>query len=233
MNDLQKAFVLHSRAYLETSALVDLLTQQSGHVCVIAKGARAAKSSWKGLLQLFVPLVVNWYGRGELPVLKTVEAYERSLYLTDRNAMLSGFYLNELLMRVLPRFDVCEGIFDLYEETVKHLNDLGSLQISLRRFEKELLRELGYELQLDEEANSRQKIKPDRKYIFSTKNDFYCLESVSRPDEIAIFKGRSLLAIAQDDYTDLEVLKDAKRLMRLAFRPLLGNKILKSRNLFV
>lgn len=229
MSNLQKAFVLHSRDYLETSMLVELFTRQSGRLCVIARGGRRAKSSWKGLLQLFVPLIVTWYGRGELPILKTVEAYAQSLCLTHHHALWSGFYLNELLMRVLPRFDVCEGIFDLYEETVKHLDDINSLQVSLRRFEKTLLKELGYELQFNEEANSKQKIKPDQKYIFSAENGFYCTElDELRSEEKTVFSGKSLLAIAQDDYTDRKVLRDAKRLMRLAFKPLLGNRTLKS-----
>ena len=104
-NDLQKAFVLHARAYHETSVLVDLITQRLGRVCVIAKGVRTPKSSWRGLLQPFVPLFVSWSGRGELPILKIAEACGSMICLKHR-FLLDGFYINELLMRILPRWAV-------------------------------------------------------------------------------------------------------------------------------
>jgi DNA repair protein RecO (recombination protein O) len=221
--NLQKAFVLHTRAYHETSVLVDLLTQKSGRICLIAKGVRSLKSSLKEILQPFIPLVINWYGRGELPTLRTAEIYGKP-----------GFYLNELLMRVLPRMDPCEEIFNIYFKTIEDLSSEKSEQIPLRRFEKFLLKALGYELQLTHEATSNKEIIPDKHYIFPVNYGFSSIEpkTSSSCERKFIFSGKNLLAIARDDYSDPSTLYDAKRLMRLALEPLLGNKPLKSRELF-
>jgi DNA repair protein RecO (recombination protein O) len=230
--NLQEAYVLHYRPYRETSLLVDLLTQYEGRICVIAKGARRPKSPFKGLLQPFISLEAAWVGRGDLPTLRVAEAYGELIKLSG-NLSFSGFYLNELLMRVLHRHDSCERIFFLYKNTLKELSEDFNLEILLRKFERQLLDELGYGLQFSRDANTNQLIEEGGEYSFMPNNGFTLVSLAgSLQAKQTIFSGDHLLAIADNDYQDKEVLQSAKRLMRLALRPLLGDRPLKSRELF-
>lgn len=230
--DLQRAYVLHYRNYRETSLLADLLTQQAGCFCVIARGARRPKSLFKGLLQPFVLLDVAWRGRGELPTLSAAESYSVPIKFNAKQ-LFSGFYLNELLMRVLHRHSPCESIFTLYNETINLLGSECNTEIVLRKFEKQLLSALGYGLQLTREALSHNLIQSDANYVFTPEHGFTLITTqISSQAQAVVFSGKSLLAIAADEFHDVIVLRDAKRLMRLALQPLLGNKGIKSRELF-
>ena len=228
IDEQQPAFVLHTRQYRETSLLVELLTQKSGRVCVLAKGVRGGKKSQSGLLQPLMPLMISWKGKGDLPYLCSVELLGEPFRFSS-SILISAMYLNELLMRVLHRHDACECVFDLYQATLHRLSHKEH-EVALRLFEKYLLQELGYAIPLKCEAIDRQPIAEDCCYRFSLEIGF--IRAEMNDDQGLFFAGRSLLAIAQDDYSDLQVLKDAKRLMRLALSPLLGDKPIKTRELF-
>jgi DNA repair protein RecO (recombination protein O) len=232
-DNLQKAYVLHARPYRETSLLVDLLSEGFGRVSVVARGVRRKKSSLKGLLEPFVLLEVSWFGRSELVTLKNAEAVGSSVRLTGKN-LLSGMYVNELLTRVLHRHDPCAKVFAEYENIIAQLSCSQEIEINLRRFEKKLLQLIGYEIPLTHLADLNQPIVSEKDYLYTTDNHFVLLQNkVSANLKHRVFNGKCLLAFAADDYADNEVLRAAKRLMRLAFLPLLGGKPLKSRELFV
>jgi len=231
-SNLQPAYVLHYRNYRETSFLVDLLTKNSGRISVIARGAKRPKSLMQGVIQPFVPITVAWRGKGDLPTLQTAELCGASIMLRD-DKIFSGFYLNELLMRVLHRHSPCENIFTLYENTLCELSTTDAIEIVLRKFEKYFLRELGYEIQLMHEAHSDIPIKNNQYYLFIPHEGFSLIQSSKlKQTDNAIFLGKNLLKIANNEFNDTETLRDAKRLMRFALRPLLRNKPLKSRELF-
>lgn len=229
---MQKAYVLHYRNYRETSLLVDLLTQYAGYISVIARGAKRPKSSFRGLLQPFMPLEVFWRGKGELPTLNSAESCQAPINLSN-SRLFSGFYLNELLMRVLHKHSPCESIFLLYDNALNLLNSNCSEEVILRKFEFQLLRELGYELQLTYEAHSNTPVKHDEVYFYTPNHGFTLVtSSVTKQRRNAIFSGKNLLLMAQNKFTDSEVAFDAKRLIRLALQPFLGHKSIKSRELY-
>ena len=224
----QPAYVLHKRLYRDTSYLLEILTQNHGRVSLLAKGARSAKH--KGVLQLFMPLSVSWSGRNELMTLSGAEAIAYAAPLQGNN-LLNALYLNELLTRLLVKQDACGQLFMDYATVLQRLRRESNGEHSLRWFEKRLLRSLGYELSLKVESHSEQEIVADRLYQYSSRRG---LNHYQRNHAGAdIFSGASLLALDDDSLSTQGQLRDAKRLMRLAFAPLLGDKPLKSRDLFI
>src|SRR3990167_1545961 len=139
----QPAFVLHRRSYRETSFLVELFTPDHGRLTVTARGVRQAKSPSQGLLQPFTPLIVSWSGKGELMTLAQVDAHGEVRRLRG-DALFAGFYLNELLMALLQKWDAHQRLFKVYDEALCALQELPLNQRALREFEKILLEELGY-----------------------------------------------------------------------------------------
>ncbi len=223
---LQPAFILHSRPLNETSFLLEVFTLHHGRVNLIVRGGR---SRFRGLLRPFVPLLISWSGKTELMNLGTVEHGGLPSTLLGP-ALLSGIYLNELLVRLLPRFDPHPQLFAHYQQTLQCLQLPGSPEHSLRLFEKNLLMELGYGLSLDQEATGAA-IMAEQYYVFTTSVGF---SSNPLPhSKISTFSGSSLLAFHNEKLDSAKDLQAAKRLTRLAIGALLGNKPLKSRELFI
>lgn len=222
---LQPAFVLHHRPYRETSLIVDLLTKEHGRISAIARGVRTPKSRTRSLIQPFTPLLVSWQGKSELMTLTTIETNEAPYWLKG-DCLLSGFYLNELLVRILHKHDPHPQIYTIYRNTLLELQNPQSIEKTLRIFEKKLLEELGYGLQLQYD------IHPEQQYCFISDQGFtiYQNEDIA---QVRIFSGKSLLAFAAETLDTPDSLRDAKRLIRLALAPLLGQQSLHSRKLFV
>ncbi len=226
---LQPAFVLHRRPYRETSLLVELFTQDYGRVAVVARGIRKARSRSAALLQPFMPLLVSWYGRGELHGLSQVEAngYLRALF--GKN-LRCGFYLNELLMRLLPKHDPHARLFATYRQTLEDLKG-EACEKTLRLFEKKLLMELGYGLPLQEE----QRFKDEENYRYNAEQGFLPCSSVTPksaiPGRSGVFSGKALNALLTENFEDSLCLQEVKKLMRYILATLLGSP-LESRSLF-
>lgn len=226
---LQPAFILHHRPYRETSVIVDCLTQDHGCISFISRGVRTAQSRTRSSLQLFVPLLLSWQGKGELPTISHIEAQRLPIRLMGK-CLLSGFYLNELLLRILHKHDPHSELYTLYYQTLLALEQEGLQPKILRLFEKKLLEELGYGLQLQYDIRDGQPLLAEKYYRFYPEQGF---EKTVLTEGSHIFLGNDLLAFAAEDFTCLQSLQNAKRLMRLAFFPLLGSQPLKSRELFV
>jgi DNA repair protein RecO (recombination protein O) len=230
---LQPAFVLHHRPYRETSLIVDLLTQEHGRIAVVARGVRTERSKNRAVLQCFVPLLVSWQGKSELMTMVSAEASGLPLQLRG-DCLLGGFYLNELLMRVLQKQDSHPQIFHIYQQTLEMMQGKELQQHYLRIFEKRLLEELGYGLQLEYCIADKTPFSPEKYYYFHPDLGF---ERYENEEDIAlqrsVFSGASLIALANEKLEWENELRDAKRLMRLALAPLLGNKPLQSRKLFI
>jgi len=226
---LVPAYLLHQRPYRESSALLEMFTESHGRVGLVARGVRSPKSRRRGELQPFRSLRLSWNAGGELGTLTGVEA-DGTFNRFKGTALYSAFYLNELLLRLLARHDPHPGLYMLYQASLQNLAHGLELEPVLRLFEKRLLQELGYGLLLDYEVETGEPVQPELYYD-------YQLESgpVVTGGEAAqgfVFKGSSLLALAQETMTTAEVLRDAKRLTRAALNLYLGSKPLKSRELF-
>lgn len=221
------AFVLHKRPYRDTSLLIELLTLTDGRVCIVAKGAKRAKSPLRAVLQSFTPLLVTYTDKGELRSLKHAEILNTPYHLRGKS-LLSGFYLNELLMQLLPRFAHCEDIFNIYQQTLEKFKHTQPIEIALRIFEKNLLMHLGYALNLQHDAVTNLAIAPDKHYHWQHELGFIESKQVNSND----FLGQTLLDIDKEDFQNSETLKQAKRMMRNIIQNMLGSKTLASRELF-
>lgn len=229
---LTPAYILHYRPYRDTSLLIDFFTQEQGRISVLARGVRKPKSRLSGLLQPFIPLLISWAGKGELFNLRAVEAHGPSYSLLNKN-LLSGFYSNELLVRVLPRFDAHPQLFQAYARLLSELQSQHSCEKSLRLFEKTLLEELGYGLQLQYEAHSGSPIQAVSYYCYNFDQGFVEVDINNVKSDTPLFQGQHLLNLQHDLLEEVATLRAAKHLMRLALQPLLGNKPLLSRKMFV
>ncbi len=229
----QLAFVLHRRAYRETSALIDLFTQDYGLMRVVAKGVRQTKSRLNSALQPFTPLLVSWVGRGELMTLAEAEM-DASVISLQGHCLFAGFYLNELLSALLEPWDPHPKLYQYYHHTLFALQTTPLDETVLRGFELDLLAELGYALFPSQAAVRDKLFQPDLNYLFLAEQGFVRDEQQrfgSPPPNQ--FDGQTLLLIAARDWQAESTRLAAKRLMRLAFHPLLGGKVLHSRQLFV
>jgi DNA repair protein RecO (recombination protein O) len=227
---LQPAYVLHRRSYRETSFLVDVFTPDYGRLTLIARGVRKAKSSSQGLLQPFIPLLISWSGRGELMLLTHVESNGNIKHLHG-DCLFAGFYLNELVMALLQKWDAHSGLFAAYEKAVIAIqNDILEQKV-LRSFEKYLLEEIGYGLLPKSEAGLQAMFVPEAFYRFVPDHGFVLNEAGSEGNYV--FSGKSLLAIAREDWQGEDVLHDAKRLTRFILTPLMGSRQIYSRSLFL
>jgi DNA repair protein RecO (recombination protein O) len=212
----QAAYVLHTYPYRETSVIVEAFTAEHGRVGLVARGAKRPRSELRGLLQAFQPLTLAWAGAGELKTLVKAE-WRGGMPLPGGSALLCGFYLNELLMKLLPREDPHAALFAEYERTLLALTEerSGAAQaVLLRRFELRLLAELGYALSLTREADTGAPVKADQRYhyAFDRGPQRFAAEPGAR---WPVVRGAALLALADERYPDAETAGEAKRLMRL------------------
>lgn len=216
--DASAGYVLHSRPYRETSLLVDLLTLEQGLISAVAKGARRPRARLRSSLQPFQSLQLGWQGRHELKTLGQVETVEVTPPLAGRS-LLCGLYVNELLQRLLQPGEPCPRLFLYYRYVLNELQSGEDIEGALRTFERQLLEELGFSLDLS--------IKdPALSYTYHSQQGLVPSHSGSA------YPGAHLRAMAEDDYSDSSVRRSAKLLMREALGELLGDRPLNSRLLF-
>ncbi len=232
--DGQAAYVLHSYPFSETSLIVEVFSCQHGRVALMARGARRPRSAVRGQLMAFQPLELGWFGQGEMRTLAKLE-WVGGQPLLQAHALLLGYYMNELLMKLLPREDAHPALYDAYAEAVRALAFGDTSQASLRRFEITLLRELGYGLTLDLEAGGERPVVADKRYIWAIERgpvEAGSSSSSSSSADTPLFTGRALLALARDDFSEAETLAQAKQLMRMLINHYLGGQPLSSRRVF-
>jgi len=210
--DDQPAYVLHTYAYRETSLIVEAFTSEYGRVAMVARGAKRPRSEMRGLLQGFQPLLLSWAGQHELKTLLGGE-WRGGLPLVRGSALVCGFYLNELLLKLLPREDPHPGLFASYEAALAELAAGAEQAPVLRRFELTLLTELGYALPLALEADTGGPIDPGARYHYAF--DRGPRRTPPEPGaRLPLVRGATLLALANGRYVDAETAAEAKRLMR-------------------
>lgn len=228
--DGQPAYVLHTHPFRETSLIVEAFSPDHGRVALVARGARRPRSAMRGLLMAFQPVELGWFGQGEMRTLAKVE-WVGGQPLLQAQALLLGYYMNELLLKLLPREDAHPALFRAYAEAVHALAVGEPGQASLRRFEKTLLKELGYGLTLDREAESGRPVDPQKRYAYVAERGAVLLGGEGHEGEA--YSGRALLAIARDDFSDAETLVQCRQLMRTLIQHYLGGQHLSSRRVFM
>lgn len=210
--DEQPAYVLHAYPYKETSLIVEALTADYGRVALVARGAKRPRSEMRGVLQAFQPLSLSWSGGGELKTLAHAE-WRGGLPLVAGSALLCGFYLNELLLKLLPREDPHPQLFRDYEATLAQLAAGAEQAPVLRQFEVRLLSELGYAMPLTHEADTGKPVDPSARYYYAF--DRGPRTRAAEPGRYyPLVRGSTLLALASDRYDTADAAAEAKRLMR-------------------
>ena len=220
--------MLHSYPYSESSLLLEVFSKGHGRLPLLAKGARRPRSSLRGMLMAFQPLLVGWSGRGEVRTLNGCEWSGGQPPLRG-DALLCGFYLNELLLRLMAREDPHEALFDHYAVALQGLSDATQRGPVLRGFERALLKELGYAMTLDREAVSGTRLNPEDSYSYEPERGPV---QAAQQNDYPVFSGRTLLAIAEEDYSDPATLPQYKQLMRVLINHRLDRQPLHSRTVF-
>jgi len=225
----QPAFVLHSYPYKETSLIVDLFTREYGRVALVAKGAKRPHSKLRGALQTFQPLSVSWSGKGEVRTLTAAE-WIGGLLPLEKSALLCGFYLNELLVKLLAREDPHPALFDHYVDTLNQLAHDQPAPIVLRRFERALLRETGVGGNFAICRATGEPVQDERIYVVDP-------EQGPRPAHAADtwprVSGKTLLDMEREDYRDPATQSQSKFLMRFLLAHHLAGATLNTRQILI
>jgi DNA repair protein RecO (recombination protein O) len=224
--DNEPAYVLHTYPYRETSLIVEVLSRHHGRLGLVARGARRAQSSLKSRLLSFQPLTLSWFGKGALRTLHAVEWQGGSLRLEAR-ALMCGFYVNELLLKMLPVEDPHEGLYERYQSTLVALAEQGEPQPVLRRFELDLLSELGYAQTLTHLPDGSE-VDGRLRYSYAFGQGVVPLMT----DEPG-YSGKTLLDMASGTFDDPRTLSEGKQLMRVLINHYLADKPLLTRQLLV
>lgn len=226
----QPAFVLHSYPYRETSLIVDVLTRDHGRLALVAKGAKRPHSALRGVLQTFQPLMLAWSGRAEMRTLTRAEWVGGMLPLTG-DALVCGFYANELLVRFCAREDPHPSLFHQYAVTLTRLAHDEPAALVLRSFERHLLRETGYAVAFSANINSAPPL-PDAWYVFDPDRGAR-LASDHDPAAWPRVLGRTLINMEADDYNEARTVSQSKALMRFLLNYHLAGAPLNTRQILI
>lgn len=230
--DRQPAYVLHAYPWRETSLIVEAFTPDHGRVALVAKGARRPTSALRGVLMAFQPLLIDWSGGGEVKTLVRAE-WQGGQPLLSGRALLCGYYLNELLVKLSAREDPHPALFGAYSETLARLASESVFAPLLRRFELALLRELGYGLELDHDAATGAPLEPAARYLYIIeKGPIAAGEMVSQAADVGEtvqLSGQTLLDMVEARFDRSETLSQSKGLLRMLINHYLNGKPLESR----
>ncbi len=226
--DSQPAFVLHSYPFRETSLIVEAFSRNFGRVALLARGARRPRSALRGLLMEFQPLELSWAGKGEVHTLTKAEWQGGQPLLTGR-ALFCGYYLNELLLNLLPREDAHERLFPVYAETLRRFSGTPR-ESDIRYFERAFLQELGYGLDLERDVDG-QPIDPQGYYAYEIERGPVRLRAAGQ-SAVSVC-GRTLLDLAAEALAEPRSLQEAKQLMRALIAHYTGGKGLETRKIFM
>lgn len=216
----EPAYVLHARPFGDTSLLIEALTASHGRLGLIAKGARAPKSRKRVLLQVLQPLLLSWRESGELGTLTAVEAASAPTMLAGE-PLFCAWYANELLMRLLQRRDAHPQLFAAYACLLPRLID--DAEAALRAFECALLEALGYGLDLPDTLTAAASYRYHPQQGFSS--------AAPGDSPLVCYAGASLIALRDDALQEDQQYLDARRLLRSALKPLLGERPLETAQL--
>jgi DNA repair protein RecO (recombination protein O) len=220
----EPGYILHTYPYKETSLIVEVFTRRLGRVALLARGARRPRSAMRGVLLSFHPLRLSFGASPSLANLFSAE-WAGALQPLSGQGLMCGFYLNELLLRLVPREDPHETLFDAYAEALSRLVHDSSAAV-LRGFERRLLAELGYAPLLERDAASRP-IDPDALYVYEPDRGPVPVNGAR--SDVLVVRGRTLLDVAADDYSSAATREEARALMRALIGERLHGQVLHTR----
>jgi DNA repair protein RecO (recombination protein O) len=230
--ETQLAYILHKRAFRDTSQILDVFTRDYGRLSLMSRGSRGAKTKTGGLLQILKPLLIGWQGRGEMPFLNSIEIADIKAPALSGKLLMSAMYINELLVYLLHKNDVHADIFDRYHECLYALEDTPNLEIVLRLFEKNLLQQLGFGLNLVNDADTGLPVEASRHYAYFFEHGPVLCDKDRHTRINPVVSGESLIAYEQNQLESGHQCAEIKGLMRYILSAHLGHKKLKSRELF-
>jgi len=227
----EPAYILHKRPYRETSQILEVFSRNHGRLSLMSRGSRSPRSRTSGVLQPFRPLLLGWQGRGEMPSLRGVDVADARPPALTGKSLMSAMYLNELLVIMLHRNDVHEALFTDYHETLYAMQQTAELEHILRNFEKKLLEQMGFGLNLAHDADSGEPVLSERHYAYHFEHGpVQCQPDQSRQNPV--ISGSSLLAFNRGELETPRSVAEIKQLMRYVINSHLGSRKLKSRELF-
>lgn len=225
---LAPAYVLHQHDWRETSSILEVFSREHGRLGLVGLGARRLKTAWRPWLRPFQPLLLSWVGGRELGTLTGAEPQAAAPPLSP-DALMSGFYLNELLLRLVARHDPQPELFDHYAQALRDLAD--ALQPALRLFEKRMLATLGYGLNLERDAASGERLDATAWYRYVPERG--PLRTDDREGAGVVVRGASLLALAAGHLDQPQQLREAKQVTRAMLDVLLDGRPLKTREVML
>jgi len=228
--DHQPGFVLHTYPWRETSLIVEAFTRDYGRIALVARGAKRPTSQFRGVLAPFAPLALSWSGRHDIKNLVRVE-WTGGLAPLRGGALLAAFYGNELVVRMLARGDPHESLFAAYLAMLRGLAEART-DVTLRAFELELLREVGYAVPL-ELSSSGEAIEADGRYRFRPEAGAHRLDPGEDAESGSIVSGSTLIAMARGDFSEPGVAAEAKTMLRQLIRYHLEGKPLNTRRILL
>ena len=218
-------FLLHQRSYGETSIIADIFTKNNGKISIIAKGAKKPRSKFFGYLVPFQKLNVTFSGRSELKTLTSIDRNLAETSNTFSKVSYSLLYINELLIKLLPKDAKHEELFILYETFIKSIiKKNNNLELTLRHFELDLLDMLGYGFDYELDIDLNRPIDAETSYVFVKERGF-------RKSNNSNFYGKDIINIKNRKLKDVP-LKQLKEITTKAISICLDGKELRSRKIF-
>lgn len=225
------AFLLHAYPFSETSLIIEVFARDQGRLALLARGARRPRAALRGVLLAFQPLELGWFGNGEVKTLARAE-WQGGVPFLQGDDLLLGYYLNELLLKLLPREDAHAALYDAYAAALLALAGGVTHAEVLRRFEKALLAELGYGLTLDRDAEG-EALQATEEYRYQIERGAVLAARSGKHGAGLAVSGKTLLDMAVDDYADPRTLLECKQLMRHLLGHYLNGQTLQTRRVFI
>ena len=223
-NEWDDCFLLHQRSYGETSVIAEVFTLKNGKMSIIARGAKKPKSKFFGYLAPFTKLKITYSGRSELKTLTNIDRDFSTSSNSFSKTSYSLLYINELLIRLLPKDAEQEDLFFLYEAFLKKVTNGSDLELTLRHFELDLLDMLGYGLDFENDIDKHEEIEPTKKYSFIPERGF-------RESNNSDFSGEDIINIRTRQLSKVSK-KYLKHLTQTAIHFCLDGRDLASRDIF-
>ncbi|GGY06345.1 DNA repair protein RecO [Paludibacterium paludis] len=227
--DRQPGYILHAQPYRETSLLLDVFTRDHGRVALVARGARRPRAELRGLLLPLQPLELSWFGKNEVRTLHSAD-WTGGVPQLAGLALISGFYLNELVVRLTARDDPHPDLWPVFDRAVRSLAGSRPLAETLRVFELGLISSLGYAPELRQDCHGAA-VRADAVYVCRSGHAPEPGTDMPPPPQSAEIAGATLLAMANNDFSDELTRRQARGLMRLILSDLLGGGRLATRDL--
>ena len=224
------AYILHTRAYQNTSLIVEVMAREHGRMTLVAKGAKRLKSPFQGVLQPFTPLFIAWGGRSDMKTLHTAEMISGANTFSG-DLIYTGFYINELITYLLHKHEAHTALFDCYQDCLDKLQQGQDTELTLRYFELALLGELGYGVSLEHDLHTGEPVSADSLYAYNMEMGVTAVPGDGGSS--LCVSGDTLLALAAENISTDKQKAEAKKLLRSILEYHLEGRPLKTRELFM